>query len=69
MPCIATCSRCGDALTTTNAIEVRRQYRSLQGLRRLRTWRERRVCGAGAIDEAGHHDHPHGRGGEKGSLL
>ena len=69
MAYLGPCSRCGDPLTTANAVEVRREYRALRDLSRLRTWRERLVCRACAFDEAECHDHPHGRQGEQETLL
>jgi hypothetical protein len=57
-----TCSRCGDLIrSTAEQVEVRVEYRSVKGLRRLRTWRVRMVCRACAMDEWTAHDHPHGR--------
>ena len=70
MATLGLCSRCGDRLSTATAVEVRREYRALSNLSRVRTWRERLVCRTCAFDEAEHHDHPHGRPDvEQGRLL
>ncbi|MDA8314736.1 MAG: hypothetical protein M0010_06115 [Actinomycetota bacterium] len=70
MAALGVCSRCGDRLTIATAVEVRREYRALSNLSRLRTWRERLVCRGCAFDEAEVHDHPHGRPDtEQGKLL
>ena len=68
MASVGTCSRCGDRLTTSTAVEVRREYRALRDLSRVRTWRERLVCRGCALDEAEHHDFPHGRQGEQRAI-
>jgi hypothetical protein len=65
---LGTCSRCGGRLTTATAVEVRREYRALRDLSRVRTWRERLVCRGCAIDEASGHDFPHGRQSEVKAL-
>ena len=70
MATLGTCARCGDRLTTATAVEVRREYRALSNLSRVRTWRERLVCRGCALDEASAHDFPRGRpDSEQGSLL
>jgi hypothetical protein len=67
---LGTCSRCGDRLTSATAVEVRREYRALLNLSRVRTWRERLVCRGCALDEASAHDFPSGRPDvEQGRLL
>jgi hypothetical protein len=63
------CSRCGDAASSHDQIEVRVEYRSVRSLRRIRTWRVRMVCRSCAMAEWEAHDHPHGRAGEQGALL
>lgn len=70
MAALGSCSRCGEPLTTATAVEVRREYRALSNLSRVRTWRERLVCRRCALDEATAHDFPSGRPNvEQGSLL
>ncbi len=69
MPALGVCSRCGERLTTSTAVEVRREYRALRDLSRVRTWRERLVCRGCALDEAEHHDHPNGRQGEQRAIA
>jgi hypothetical protein len=65
-----TCSCCGDLLrSTTDQVEVRIEYRALQSLRRLRTWRVRMVCRACAFAECQVHDFPHGAPPEQGAML
>jgi hypothetical protein len=64
----ATCARCGDLMRSPEQIEVRREYRSVRGLRRLRTWRVALICRPCAMREWEHHDHPNGRHEEQGAL-
>lgn len=67
---LGTCSRCGEHLTTSTAVEVRTEHRALRDLKRLRTWRERLLCRICATAEATAHDFPHGRpDAQQGSLL
>jgi hypothetical protein len=49
-------------------VEVRREYRSVSGLRRLRTWRVAVLCRGCALAEWEAHDHPHGRQGKQEHL-
>lgn len=42
-------------------VEVRREYRSVAGQRRLRTWRVALICRQCAAEEWVQHDFPHGR--------
>lgn len=63
------CARCGnDMRLLADMVEVRREYRSLSGLRRLRTWRVALICRACFLDETEHHDFPNGHQGEQVSL-
>jgi hypothetical protein len=65
----ALCERCGLRMASFDQVELRAEYRSVTGLRRLRTWRVALICRACAMDDFERHDHPHGRAGEQGSLL
>lgn len=66
----APCSRCGGLMrSTADQVEVRVEYRSVRGLRRLRTWRVRLICRACAWAEWNAHDDPHSERGEQGVLL
>jgi hypothetical protein len=56
-------------MASYDQVELRTEYRSVVGLRRLRTWRVALICRTCAMDEWERHDHPNGRGGEQGSLL
>jgi hypothetical protein len=58
----AVCSRCAGLVRAAgDQVEVRVEYRSVTGLRRLRTWRVRVVCRACAMAEWQAHDRPGGR--------
>lgn len=63
------CSRCGEPTRSADQVEVRVEYRSVRGLRRLRTWHVRLICRACAMAEWVGHDDPHGEGGAQGVLL
>jgi hypothetical protein len=55
----ALCSRCGELMRShEDQVEVRVEYRSVSGLRRLRTWRLRLICRRCAMAEWASHDHP-----------
>ena len=71
MPYIGVCSneKCGARLTSFNAVEVRREYRAVNGLKRMRTWRERWLCRDCAIAEAEEHDRPGGPQSEQPDLF
>ncbi len=63
------CQRCGLRMTSREMVERRLEYRSVVGLKRLRTWRLALICRACAFAEWEAHDHPHGRQGEQETLL
>ncbi|HLW45142.1 MAG TPA: hypothetical protein VKR78_02920 [Acidimicrobiales bacterium] len=69
MPAAAICSSCGLRIAAHDQVERRVEYRSVVGLRRLRTWRLALICRRCAFDEWEAHDYPHGRYGTQGSLL
>jgi hypothetical protein len=66
----APCSRCGNLMRShDDQVEVRVEYRSIVGLRRLRTWRLRLICRACAMAEWEAHDHPGGIRTDQESLF
>jgi hypothetical protein len=56
-------------MASYDQVERRVEYRSVATLSRLRTWRLALICRKCAMDEWEHHDHPHGRDSEQGTLL
>jgi hypothetical protein len=55
------CDRCGAAFRALDEqVELRVEYRSVKGLRRLRTWRVRLLCRKCAMDDWLAHDRPQG---------
>ena len=65
----ALCERCGLRMASYDQVELRAEYRSVAGLRRMRTWRVALICRTCAMEDFERHDHPHGRQGDQGSLL
>lgn len=64
------CDTCHLPMASHDQVEVRREYRSVAGLKRLRTWRMALVCRGCAMDEWSAHDFPRGRPNvEQGCLL
>ena len=64
------CETCKVPMASNEQVEVRREYRSIVGLKRLRTWRLALICRACAMEEWSAHDFPHGRPDvEQGTLL
>ncbi len=55
------CGRCGAVLRSADEqVELRVEYRSVKGLRRLRTWRVRLLCRDCAMADWVDHDRPAG---------
>jgi hypothetical protein len=65
----AICERCGLRMSSYDQVELRAEYRSVAGLRRMRTWRVALICRTCAMEDFERHDHPHGRQSDQGSLL
>lgn len=58
---MANCDRCGVTMRALDEqIEVRVEFRSVKGLRRLRTWRTALLCRRCAMDDWLDHDKPQG---------
>ena len=57
----AKCERCGLLMRAADEqVELRAEYRSVVGQRRLRTWRVRLLCRRCAMDDWLAHDRPQG---------
>lgn len=64
------CAACGVPVASTDAVEVRIEYRSAASRSRMKAWCERVICRGCALDEVSQHDFPHGRpNAEQGRLL